>query len=51
MMITSTVMWKDWVQSKERQHDKETSVRLSEEETKRMEVFANAMKESSEPKK
>ncbi|AKH37352.1 MULTISPECIES: hypothetical protein [Nitrosomonas] len=51
MMITSVVCWKEWVQSKERLHSKETTVRLSEEETKRTKIITDAMKESSELKK
>lgn len=50
-MITSTVGWKDWLQTKERLHGEETTVELSQEETKRLELVTKALTERPELKK
>jgi len=46
MMITSTILWKDWLAAKERAHGREVSVSLSEEETKRLALITQALTES-----
>ncbi len=46
-IIATTVGWKDWVSLKEREHGKDVTVRLSEQETKRLELVTKAL--SKEP--
>lgn len=45
LLITSSVAWKDWLILKERQHASDTTVQLSEQETKRLEIFTRALSE------
>lgn len=42
-MITTAIGWKEWLRAKERAHGQETTVKLSEEETKRLELVTAAM--------
>ncbi|ALO46591.1 hypothetical protein [Pseudohongiella spirulinae] len=42
-MLTSGWAWKEWLQSKERAHGEDVSVKLSEQETKRLELVTEAM--------
>jgi len=41
--ITSSVMWKDWLSKKEREHGQETSTKLSEQETARLKIVTEAL--------
>lgn len=50
-MITSTVGWKDWLQTKERLHGQEITVKMSQEETQRLELVTKALSEQPELKK
>lgn len=46
-MMTGAFAWKDWLRTKERTHGEEVSVKLSQEETRRLELVTTAM--SREP--
>lgn len=50
-MLTTSVGWKDWLQTKERLHGEETTVTLSQEETKRLEMVTKALTQQPELKK
>lgn len=41
-MIATTVGWKDWLAEKEKEHQLETSVNLSKQETERMKIMKEA---------
>ena len=43
-LLTCSWAWEDWLASKEREHGQEVSVRLSQEETRRLSLMAEAMK-------
>ncbi len=47
-IIATTIGWKDWVSSRERTHGMDVSVRLSEQETERVEIITEALTTSSE---
>lgn len=49
-IIATNLGWKDWVMSKEREHGQDVSVRLSEQETKRLEIVTQALTNSAELK-
>ncbi len=49
-ILGSVVSWKSWVVSNERKHSQEISVRMSEQETQRLEIFAQAMIQQPELK-
>ena len=49
-MVSGNFAWKEWVQTKEREHGKDVTVRLSEEETKRLEVVTEALSRQPELK-
>lgn len=50
-IIATSIGWKDWVGLKEREHGQEVSVRLSEEETKRLKLVTEALTTQPELKK
>lgn len=50
-MITSTVTWKDWLQTKERLHGEEITVKMSQEETRRLELVTKALTAQPELRK
>lgn len=50
-MITSTVAWKDWLQTKERLHGEEITVKMSQEETRRLELVTKALTAQPELRK
>jgi hypothetical protein len=47
-IIASDYAWKDWLQKKEAEHQLDISVRLSQEETTRLEIVTEAMQKNSE---
>lgn len=47
-IVATTLGWKDWVGFKERQHGQEVTVRLSEEETRRLQLVTDALKAKPE---
>lgn len=42
-IIATSIGWKDWVSSKEREHGQDVSVKLSEQETARLKLVADAL--------
>lgn len=50
-IIAGEFAWKDWVQFREREHQMDLSVRMSEEETKRLELVTKAMQRDPEIQK
>lgn len=42
-IVATTVGWKDWVAAQERMHGQEVSVKMSAEETKRIEIVTQAL--------
>lgn len=49
-MITSSVAWKDWLITKEKQHDQQATLQLSQEETQRTQLIIDGMKQSNQLK-
>lgn len=42
-LLAISVMWKDWLNTNEDKHWQETALRLSEQETERIEMITNAV--------
>lgn len=42
-LLTTSVAWKDWLASNERKHGQEVTTKLSEQETKRLELVTQAL--------
>ena len=42
-LLTISVMWKDWLNTNEHKHWQDTALRLSEQETERIEMITNAV--------
>lgn len=47
-LVAGTVGWKDWLRAREREHNQEVTVRLSQEETKRLELVTEAIRQRPE---
>ena len=47
-IIAGEYAWKDWLQKKENEHQLDISVKLSQEETKHLEILSNAMQQNTE---
>lgn len=47
-LIVANFGWKEWLRTKEREHGQDVSVRLSEQETKRLELVTEAMGQKPE---
>lgn len=50
-LIAGEIAWKDWVQLREREHQMDVSARMSEEETKRLELVTKAVQRDPEIQK
>lgn len=48
VLFTGHFAWKDWLQRKEHEHNLEVSVKLSKEETQRLQIVTQAMQQNSE---
>lgn len=48
LLVAGSVAWKDWLRSREREHNKEALVRLSQEETSRLDLGVQAMRQKLE---
>lgn len=51
VIVATSLGWKQWLQHKEREHGQDTTVELSQEETKRLELVTKALTEKPELKK
>lgn len=45
-LLAISVMWKDWLNTNEHKHWQDTALRLSEQETGRLEIFTNAVSQA-----
>lgn len=48
VLITASYGWRDWLRKREREHGQEITVRLSEQETRRLELVTEAMRQKPE---